>query len=236
MNYATHLSCCCSKLCWWNQLSVSPRSWLMCTSSRLWTRFPDWRSQLDFGTEPEPPNRWAKMPLHFLGTLVDWGVCVFLNCLRVFSFGRNIFWQVVRLSLFLLVVSRPDFFWGRFGLQQDPTAADWLSLPACELRVSLEFGYRRCRRSSHRGTNNHRSALGSTGFRCLKWVGPILSQRLEDWEETLLLVIHGLFVVNKTSYWYYTIYISPAAQNIPSANMGMLSSRNKGSCLYIYVE
>ena len=36
-----------------------------------------------------PPNRWAKMPLHFLGTLIDWGVCVFFNCLRVFSFGRN---------------------------------------------------------------------------------------------------------------------------------------------------
>ena len=112
----------------------------------------------------------------FLGgtTLIDCGVGVFLFFLLVFCFERNIYRQVEFVSFFFGGATSA----GRFGLQQDPTTADWLSLLACELWVRLEFRYSCCRRSSHRGADNHRSALGSTGFRCLmKWVvGPILKQ------------------------------------------------------------
>jgi hypothetical protein len=60
----------------------------------------------------------------FLGTLIDWGVCVFLIvyvCFRLDATNKLTGCELVFVGGFW---SRRFSDSGRFGLQQDPTAAD----------------------------------------------------------------------------------------------------------------
>lgn len=170
-----------------------------------------------------PPNRWAKMPLHFLGTLIDWGVCVFLIvyvCFRLdatYSDRLSLFWWFLDPTL------QVGLGCNKIPLQQ----IDFHSLHA-----SYGLGWNLGIAAADEVLTE---ALTTTDLHWDRLVSDAWSElvpswaSMEDWEETLL-VIHGF-----CSLRLVTIYISPsAAQNIPPANMGMSSPRNKGSCIYIY--
>ena len=86
------------------------------------------------------------------------------------SFGRLGRSIVPGSSIFYKpVTKRTDFSCtaGRLGVQPNPIAADWPALFACQLRFGLEPGHRSCWWSTDRGLDNHWSALGSHGNRCL---------------------------------------------------------------------